>query len=71
MRRRDDWLAFWVTLLTIALAYFLSDRETIRRYVSKVDVSLDFGSVLTAVLVIAGVYTLLSVVHHIIHVRED
>ena len=71
MGRRDDWLAFWVTLLTIALGYFLLDGDAIRQYASKFNARLDFGSVLTAILVIAGVYTLLAVVHHIIHVREE
>ena len=71
MRRGDDWLTFWVTLLIIGVGFLFFDRARVDRFVSNFEWRLDLASVISSVLLIAGIYTLLSVVYHIINVREE
>jgi hypothetical protein len=71
MRRGDDWLTFWVVLLTLAVGFLLFDRATVDRFVSNFSWRLDLGGVISSILLIAGIYTLLSLLYHIIDVREE
>jgi hypothetical protein len=71
MRRGDDWLTFWVVLLTLAVGFLLFDRGTVDRFVSNFSWRLDLGGVISSILLVAGIYTLLSLLYHIIDVREE
>ena len=71
MRKTQDWSTFWVAILTIGLGFFLFDRGSSKQWVVNHAWRLDLPNLLAALLVVAGVYTLLTVVYHIIHIRVE
>jgi hypothetical protein len=80
MGRRDDWLAFWVTIIVIALGFFVFDPAEAERIISTFTGSPvtwstfswdDIKFLVGPVLLVLVVYTLLGVVRHIIHIRVD
>lgn len=70
MCRRDEWLSFWVTVVAIVLGFVLFDRESANRLIASFS-WIDPKMFVSSVLLVLAVYTLVGVVHHIIHIRVD
>ncbi len=70
MRRRNDWLSFWITVVAIALGFVLFDPESANRIIASFSWT-DVKMFASSVLLMRAVYALLGVVHHIIHIRVD
>jgi hypothetical protein len=73
MRRSSEiqCTTFWATVLMVAVGLCLVDRSMIDRLISGYSFHLDGSSLLSGVLAVASLYTLFSVVYHIIQLRVE